>query len=115
MSGVSQRACRTQPSLWQNSFKRVVTVAVSKLTNACVEVGLICLTILLGVLGWPVWAMGGMIAVSLIWWGFVHQKRLQGMAALKAFGGIGVAALMLAIGHAIAFFLGAAINPMLEA
>jgi hypothetical protein len=79
------------------------------MTNGLVEIALIVTSVVLGVVGLPVLALGAMILVSLIWWSMVHGARFGVMLAQsrgKAIGTLAIACVMIVAGHGLGFVLG---------
>jgi hypothetical protein len=89
---------------------------VSKMTNALVEIGLISVTVVLGLIGLPIWVVAMMVGVSSAWWVIVHHKRFAAMlatAAGKAIGSVLVALLVMVFAHLIAYGVGGAFHSIL--
>jgi hypothetical protein len=86
------------------------------MTNAMIEIGLISVSVVLGIGGLPIWVVAVMVGVSLSWWVFVHHKRFGAMLHASAFGAFGSLALALfamTIGHGIGFTLGLSFHAIL--
>jgi hypothetical protein len=86
------------------------------MTNALVEIGLISVSVVLGLIGQPIWVVAVIVGVSGLWWGFVHHKRFAAMVKAGPAGAIGSLALALAvmgIGHLVGFGLGGAFHKIL--
>jgi hypothetical protein len=86
------------------------------MTNALVEIGLFSVTVVLGLIGYPIWAAGIMIAFSAAWWAFVHHARFGNMlkaGPLKAIGSLVVALVVVAVAHLIAYGLGSAFHGLM--
>lgn len=83
--------------------------SVNKLTNALVEIGLILASVVLGVLGQPLWMIAVMVVIGSVWWGVVHHERLGVIMSSGIWGGLGTVAIALAaltLGHGIGYGLG---------
>jgi sterol desaturase/sphingolipid hydroxylase (fatty acid hydroxylase superfamily) len=94
----------------------VAIVPVSKMTNALVEIGLISVSVVLGIAGLSPWVIVVMVGVSLAWWAFVHTNRLSTMmksGTLGAVGQVGLTLLALVGGHGVGFALGGAFHAIL--
>lgn len=86
------------------------------MTNALVEVGLISVSVVLGILGLPASVVAMMVGVSLAWWVFVHRARFASMFRAKALGGLGTLALaltLMVVGHIVAYVLGGAFRAIM--
>jgi sterol desaturase/sphingolipid hydroxylase (fatty acid hydroxylase superfamily) len=81
---------------------------VSKMTNAMVEVGLIFVSLVLGIMGLSAWAIVVMVGIGLSWWAFVHRgriaQRLKASVA-KSVGQFAVVLVAVICGHFVAFVL----------
>jgi hypothetical protein len=81
-----------------------------------IEIGLISVSVVLGIIGLPIWVVLVMVGVSLGWWGFVHASRLGDMIQagfLGALGRFALTLLALFIGHGIGFALGGVFHAMM--
>jgi hypothetical protein len=90
--------------------------SISKITNALVEAGLILATVMLGLLGLTPFALGAMVGVALLWWGFVHSAKIASMFAKGPAGALGSAVLawvLIVIVHGFAFALGGAFHSLM--
>jgi hypothetical protein len=86
------------------------------MTNALVEIGLISVSVVLGLMGFPIWIVAVMIGVSSLWWAIVHHKRFSAMleaGALGAIGSLAVAFVVLGFGHFVGYGLGGAFHKIL--
>lgn len=86
------------------------------MTNGMVEIGLISVSVVLGLIGLPIWVIGVMVAVSLLWWAFVHHIRFAGMlkaGPVRALGNFVLALFVMALGHAFGFILGGAFHAIM--
>lgn len=79
------------------------------MTNALIEIGLISVSVVLGIIGLPIWIIAVMVCVSLSWWGFVHHARFARMVEADPLGALGslvLALLAMTLGHSIGYGLG---------
>jgi hypothetical protein len=86
------------------------------MTNGLVEIGLVSVSIVLGILALPAWVIGAMVGMSLAWWGFVHHARFGAMLKAGPAGALGTLLLTLVvmgIGHAIGYGFGRALHAVL--
>jgi hypothetical protein len=86
------------------------------MTNAMIEIGLISVSVVLGILGLSPWAIILMVGVSLLWWGFVHRARLQAWlqaSVAESAGKLAIALVSVLCGHFVAFGFGAAMHAMM--
>jgi hypothetical protein len=86
------------------------------MTNGLVEVGLISVSVLIGLLGVGFIGLGVMIGGATIWWAFVHHGRFAVLFEASALGALGqglVALIVLVIGHGLSFVLGRAFRSIL--
>jgi hypothetical protein len=87
------------------------------MTNAMVEIGLISISLVLGVMGLSAWAIVAMVGVSLLWWAFVHRGRIAQrlkVSMAKSIGQFAVVLVAVMCGHFVAFGFGAAFHAMLS-
>jgi hypothetical protein len=87
------------------------------MTNAIIEVGLISVSVVLGLIGSPIWVVAVMVGVSLAWWGYVHHARLWTMVRsgdLRALGSFVTALALMILGHSVGFGLGGAFHAIMR-
>lgn len=81
-----------------------------------VEIGLISVSVVLGIAGLSAWAIAFMVGVSLLWWFFVHNGRLRTWlsdSVAKSLGRLALVLVSVLVGHFVAFGFGAAMHAML--
>jgi hypothetical protein len=86
------------------------------MTNAMVEVALICVSFVLGIMGLSAWAIAVMVGIGLSWWGFVHRQRIAQRlktSVAKSVGQFAVVLVAVLCGHFVAFGFGAAFHAMM--
>jgi hypothetical protein len=86
------------------------------MTNAMVEVALICVSFVLGIMGLSAWAIAVMVGIGLSWWGFVHRQRIAQRlktSVAKSVGQFAVVLVAVISGHFVAFGFGAAFHAMM--
>jgi hypothetical protein len=79
------------------------------MTNALAEIGLILVSVAMGILGQPIWVIVVMVGLNVLWWGYVHRKRLRTIMENGLFGGLSTLAMALGamlLGHGLGFGLG---------
>lgn len=79
------------------------------MTNALVEIGLFSVSVVLALIGYPIWVVGIMVGVSAAWWAFVHLARFGVMLRTGPFTAMGrllMALVVIAVAHIIAYGLG---------
>jgi hypothetical protein len=90
---------------------------ISKLTNACVEIALLGISALIGLLAIQPGMIGLSAGAAAGWWLFAHRARLDSLtksAPLKAIGGFGLAIVVIAIMHGLAFGVGYAFHTIMR-
>jgi hypothetical protein len=86
------------------------------MTNALAEIGLILVSVALGILGQPIRVIAVMVSLHLLWWGFVHRERLRTMMENGLLGGLVTLATALGamlLGHGLGFGLGSTFRGIL--
>jgi Zn-dependent protease len=87
------------------------------MTNALIEVGLISVSVVLGLIGSPIWVVAVMVGISLAWWGYVHHVRLWSKVRSGGFGALGNLILAMAVmilGHGVGYGLGGAFHAIMR-